>query len=286
MIFGRKKVLETSGVSLNDPTLAQLHQRQAVDAALTRSIVGGTPPWLSDNAILGIGHKQAIKGLNMEENDIIVRKVRNGYNIIVVYAAGSKSDIYVATDLDAVAEVLKVASVNRALDRAAMVVTKHDDGLCARNLGGIFKAAKDFGGGQVACNTANEHVANLLVKHQFRRRARVDAAQNAGERGLLFRRSFHFAQEVAMQRCAAGKAGVAINQHLDRLIGRGGSLRIGKEGRAFISLRASSRKAEQSAASNRSCKAQNLTAVDTIRFSIFAFATHLRDLPVCLINFC
>ena len=118
MIFGRKKVLETPEISLNDPTLAQLNHRQAVDAALTRSIVGGTPPWLSDNAILSPTYKQAIKGLNMEENDIIVRKVRNGYNVIVIYAAGSKSDIYVATDLDAVAEVLKVASVNRALDRA------------------------------------------------------------------------------------------------------------------------------------------------------------------------
>lgn len=50
--------------------------------------------------------------------DIIVRPARNGYRVIVVPGNGKDPEEYVATDLDNVHEVLKLATVNQKIDAA------------------------------------------------------------------------------------------------------------------------------------------------------------------------
>lgn len=58
------------------------------------------------------------KSAMIESGDLIVRKARNGYRILVAAGQGAKPDEYVAKDLDEVHEVLKLASANMRIDAA------------------------------------------------------------------------------------------------------------------------------------------------------------------------
>src|SRR3954447_12420268 len=75
--------------------------------------------------------------------------------------------------------------VDGALDRAAEIMSKHDDGFWARNLGGIFQAADDIGVDAIAGDARAEHVSDALVEYEFRRHAGIDAADDRGEWRLV-----------------------------------------------------------------------------------------------------
>ena len=54
----------------------------------------------------------------LESGDFVIRKVRNGYRVLVAPIQGNRFDEYIAKDLTEVADVLKLATVNGRLDAA------------------------------------------------------------------------------------------------------------------------------------------------------------------------
>jgi hypothetical protein len=67
--------------------------------------------------------RQKEKSKMIEDGDIIIRKVRNGFRVIAVKTTGGhgmmgQTEDYIATDIDNVHDVIKLASVNGRLDAA------------------------------------------------------------------------------------------------------------------------------------------------------------------------
>lgn len=50
--------------------------------------------------------------------NLVVRQVRNGFEVTVVGQPGHTSDTYVATDIDNLCDVIRLALVNKAMDAA------------------------------------------------------------------------------------------------------------------------------------------------------------------------
>ena len=72
---------------------------------------------LPQQAVLQSSGKKAAQSM-LHNGDIIVRKARNGYRVIVYNSVGAEADEYIATDIEHVHDVLKLASVNQTLDAA------------------------------------------------------------------------------------------------------------------------------------------------------------------------
>ena len=73
-------------------------------------------------------------------------------------------------------DITELDVVNRALDRAAEVMSQHNNCFGPGNLRRIFEAANNIRVYDIAGHTCAEHVADPLVENQFRRNARIDAA--------------------------------------------------------------------------------------------------------------
>lgn len=54
----------------------------------------------------------------VQSGDVVIRPVRNRYNVIVVRSMGQEAETYVATDAESLADVIKLAFVNKAMDAA------------------------------------------------------------------------------------------------------------------------------------------------------------------------
>lgn len=50
--------------------------------------------------------------------NLVIKQVRNGFEVMVVGQPGFTSDTYVATDVDNLCDVIKLALVNKAMDAA------------------------------------------------------------------------------------------------------------------------------------------------------------------------
>ena len=105
--------------------------------------------------------------------------------------------------------------------RSALGVADHHHELRMGMLAGVFQAGQHVVTDHVACDSGVKDVANALVKNQLAARARVDAAQHAGEGMLALRmRLVHLLFQIAVQRSAQGKAGIAALETRQGLIGR------------------------------------------------------------------
>ena len=111
-------------------------------------------------------------------------------------------------------------------------MAEHDDGTGAHQLGREFKAAKNVGIDEIARDAGTEDVADALVENQFRRYARIDAAEDRGERRLAVRGFVDLGKQIAIERGAGQKTRVAGLQPLDRLVRAGRLLPLRREDRA------------------------------------------------------
>ena len=64
-------------------------------------------------------------------------------------------------------EVAELDLVDRALDRAAVVMAKDDDRLGARNLCREFQTADDVGVDEISSDARTENIADALIEDQF-----------------------------------------------------------------------------------------------------------------------
>src|SRR5260370_26457175 len=87
--------------------------------------------------------------------------------------------------------------IDRALDRAAEIMPQDDDRLGACDLGRIFEAANNIRVDDVAGHARAEHIADVLVENEFGRNARIDAADDGGERRLVTGGLFYFVPQIS-----------------------------------------------------------------------------------------
>jgi len=91
------------------------HTLDASQYAQLANQLGGAnqPTWTSASTV-----KRDVPMGMVQSGDVIIRPVRNGYNVIVVRGMGMEVETYVATDADSLADVIKLAFVNKAMDAA------------------------------------------------------------------------------------------------------------------------------------------------------------------------
>lgn len=73
--------------------------------------LGSPPPWHPPQGMVYPDN-------TLKAGDLLVRKAANGWLVIVVGTGGKESEAYVAPDIDKLADVLKLAAVNRELKKA------------------------------------------------------------------------------------------------------------------------------------------------------------------------
>ena len=78
----------------------------------------------------------------------------------------------------------RLAAGQRGLHRAAALMPEHDDEPRAKVLHRVFNAAQRVIIHEVARRAHNKQVADVLVEDDFRRRARIRAANDDGKRML------------------------------------------------------------------------------------------------------
>lgn len=107
--------------------------------------------------------------------------------------------------------------VNRALDRAATRVTHHEHKFRAGNCASEFHAPGEVGIGDGAGDAGVEKVAEAGVENNFRRRPRINAAQNDGVRILTGGGRLLVVKHVARFGFSGSKALVAALEVLQHL---------------------------------------------------------------------
>ena len=129
--------------------------------------------------------------------------------------------------------VLSLSDLIVALDRAAAVVTQHQDQRRAEHGDGIFQAGDRFIVGEVAGHAANEEIAAAAIEGIFGRDARIGAAQDGGVRVLAAGQRLPLMLEVVPQRHALDIARISFQQAFSEA--SGDSTFCGFGG-AFVSL--------------------------------------------------
>lgn len=102
---------------------------------------------------------------------------------------------------------------------AATLVAHHDDQTRAQVLDGVFDASEREVVNHVASHADHKQIADGLVEHDFRARARIGTAHDEGERLLVVGRLGPLVPGgVGHARGAADEAGIAFVQHGKRLV--------------------------------------------------------------------
>ena len=93
------------------------------NAAINNSPVIGNPSLMAHGSILQNSNTmttlpQVSPMYTLGSGNLVIKQVRNGFEVMVVGQPGFTSDTYVATDVDNLCDVIKLALVNKAMDAA------------------------------------------------------------------------------------------------------------------------------------------------------------------------
>ena len=106
------------------------------------------------------------------------------------------------------------------VDRAAGLMTEHQDQRRIEHLHGIFEARDHLVAGEISGDAADEQVAARGVEAVFRGDPGIGAAQDGGEWILPFAERFALVAEIVPPRIAFDVARIAFHQPVQRGIGR------------------------------------------------------------------
>ena len=127
---------------------------------------------------------------------------------------------------ECMSQVSESSVVTRALHRAALCVTQHNDQLRTRKLGGELDTANDVSVSKVAGNPGTEDITNPLIKNKFGGHTRVDAAKHHSERELPRSCRPNLSHQVTLEHPSVYESLVTVLERPERLLWRHCALRF------------------------------------------------------------